>query len=231
MYVEKLASAIKNDVLSGLQGYHTNISLNKQQLEDEIIQCRLSILHQLYTNGVYPIKDLVMSINCIPIDCKSLDRCRCVDTQQGEKISHFEIPQLVTEYGKKGIEYIGSVDRQNDFTIITSLSELKNVKYRKIKRNKPYVWIDFSPNESGMLDCFVFNAPLLKQVSISAIFKDPRQLNKYSCCVNDELLGPDTNYSYVDQMIKDKLTKEKLYYYRQAAAPIKPNTQQYTSGN
>lgn len=231
MYVEKLASAIKNDVLSGLQGYHTNISLNIQQLQDEIVQCRLAILHQLFINGTYPIKDLLMSINCITIDCKSLDRCRCSTIQQGDKIAHFEIPQLVTEYGNRGIDYIGSVDRQHDFTIVTSLSELKNIKYRKFKKDKPYVWIDFSPNEEGMLDCFVFNAPLLKQISISAIFKDPRQLNKYNCCTNDELIGPDTNHSYVDQMIKDKLTKEKLYYYRQVAAPIKPNTQQYTSGN
>lgn len=28
MYIEKLASAIKNDVVSGLRGYHSNLSMN-----------------------------------------------------------------------------------------------------------------------------------------------------------------------------------------------------------
>lgn len=231
MYIEKLASAIKNDIVSGLQGYHHNLSLNIYQLEDEIVQCRLSIINQLFRQGIAPIKDLLLSINCIKVDCKSLERCDCANNNGENKIAHFEIPQLVTEYGKNSIDYIGSIDRQHSFTVISSLSELKNIKYRKFGNKKPYVWIDYSPNENGMLDCFVFNAPFLQTVSITAVFKDPRQLKKYSCCNSDELLGPDTNYSYIDQLIKDKLTKEKLYYYRQAAAPHKPNNQQYSSGN
>jgi hypothetical protein len=47
-------------------------------------------------------------------------------------------------------------------------------KYRKRGQNKPYVWIDFAPNSEGMLDCFIFNAPMLKQISVIGIFKDPR---------------------------------------------------------
>jgi hypothetical protein len=49
-----------------------------------------------------------------------------------------------------------------------------------------------------MLDCFLFNAPLLEQVSVVGVFKDPRQLTKYSCCNNQELVGPDTNMSFID---------------------------------
>ena len=82
-----------------------------------------------------------------------------------------------------------------------------------------------------MLDCFLFNAPFVNQISIVAVFKDPRQLNRYSCCNTDELNGPDVNNSFIDQLIKDKLTKEKLYYYRSAAAPVLPNNQQYNTGN
>jgi hypothetical protein len=78
------------------------------------------------------------------------------------------------------------------------LTELNNRKYRKRNANKPYVWIDYSPNENGMLDCFLFNAPLLEQVSVVGVFKDPRQLTKYSCCNNQELVGPDTNMSFID---------------------------------
>lgn len=231
MYIEKIVSQIVNDVVSGLRGYHQNISLNRDQVADEVVACRLSIIQQYLAKGIFLIKDLLMSINCIDVDCKALERCRCGKTDKDSTpTQHFEIPQIISEYGKRAIEYIGSTDRQNKFTIITSLSEFNNRKYRKRGKDKPYVWIDFAPNENGMLDCFIFNAPFLQQVSVVAAFKDPRQLVKYSCCNTEELNGPDVNMSFIDQLIKDKLTKEKLYYYRQMQVPRLPNDQQYVTG-
>ena len=227
MYIEKLASQIHNDVVSGLKGYHSNPSMNMQQLEDEVVACRLAVLKEYMTHGVLPIKDLVMAINCIDVDCQSLERCTCGQT--GDDVAHFEIPQLISDYGKQAIEYIGSIDRQNKFTIITSLSELENKKYRKRGQDKPYVWIDYAPNSNGMLDCFLFNAPFVTQISVVGVFKDPRQLNRYKCCNVDGLEGPDVNYSFIDKAIKDKLTKEKIYYYRQLQPASLPNTQEYTT--
>ena len=232
MYIEKLASQIRNDIVSGLRGYHQNLSMNMEQLQDEVVACRLSIINDLHNKGILPIKDLLVAINCIDVDCKSLERCSCGKQSDGDTITaHFQIPQIVTTYGKQAINYIGSTDRQNKFTVIMSLSELQNKKYKRRGLRKPYVWIDFAPNENGMLDCFLFNAPFVNQISIVAVFKDPRQLNRYSCCNTDELNGPDVNNSFIDQLIKDKLTKEKLYYYRSAAAPVLPNNQQYNTGN
>lgn len=232
MYIEKLASQIRNDVVSGLRGYHQNLSMNIDQLQDEIVACRLSIINELHSKGIAPINDLLMAINCVDVDCESLERCSCGKKSDGDTIiAHFQIPQLVTTYGTQAIKYLGATDRQNKFTIVTSLSELQTIKYRRRGLTKPYVWIDLAPNAEGMLDCFLFNAPFVRQVSIVAVFKDPRQLNKYKCCNLDDLNGPDVNNSFIDQLIKDKLTKEKLYYYRQAAAPKLSNDQQYTSGN
>lgn len=232
MYIEKLASQIRNDVVSGLRGYHQNLSMNIDQLQDEIVACRLSIINELHSKGIAPIDDLLMAINCVDVDCESLERCSCGKKSDGDTITaHFQIPQLVTTYGTQAIKYLGATDRQNKFTIVTSLSELQTIKYRRRGLTKPYVWIDLAPNAEGMLDCFLFNAPFVRQVSIVAVFKDPRQLNKYKCCNLDDLNGPDINNSFIDQLIKDKLTKEKLYYYRQAAAPKLSNDQQYTSGN
>ena len=221
MYIEKLASQIINDILSGLRGYHNNISISREQVEDEIVAYRLSILKDYFLKGIYPIKDLLMAINCIEVDCGSLERCSCADNIKNVK--HFQIPQLVTQYGKQAIDYLGSIDRQNKFKIITSLTELQNLKYRRRQSNKPYVWIDFAPNSNGMLDCFIFNAPFVKQISIVAVFKDPRQLKQYQCCSENM----DDNVSFIDQIVKDKLTKDKVTYYRQLQAPILPNNQQY----
>ena len=231
MYIEKLASAIKNDVVSGLRGYHQNLSMNMDQLQDEIVACRLGIIHQYFLKGQFPIKDLLIAINCIDVDCESLERCRCRKISEDDTlVAHFQIPQLVSYYGKQAIDYIGSTDRRNKFTVITSLSEFNNKKYRKRGNNKPYVWIDYAPNAEGMLDCFLFNAPLLEQVSVVGVFKDPRQLNKYNCCNTEDLNGPDVNVSFIDELVKDKLTKEKIYYYRQLQANRLPNDQQYVTG-
>lgn len=231
MYIEKLASQIRNDVVSGLRGYHQNLSMNMEQLQDEIVACRLEILHQYFLKGIFPIKDLLIAINCVNVDCESLERCSCREYNSDDTlVAHFQIPQVVSYYGKQAIDYIGSTDRRNKFQIITSLTELENRKYKKRGIEKPYVWIDYSPNSNGMLDCFIFNAPFLEQVSVVGVFKDPRQLNQYHCCNTDELNGPDINMSFVDQLVKDKLTKEKLYYYRQMAAQRLPNDQQYVTG-
>ena len=80
-----------------------------------------------------------------------------------------------------------------------------------------------------MYDCFVFNAPLLSQVSITAIFKDPRQINELSSSCNC-VEGMDNNMSFINNEIKKRLTEKKIRYYRQLQAPVLPNDQQYTAG-
>lgn len=233
MYVEKIASQIKNDILSGLKGYHHNLGLNIRQLEDEVVQTRLLIIRQQIASGAFPMKDLLVAINCVDVDCEALERCKCHSDGCGTLTAHFQIPQLMSEFGSDAIEYIGSIDRQQRFTIIHSLSEFKMRKYRKRGQDKPFVWIDPAPNENGMLDCFLFNAPFIKQVSVVGVFKDPRQIEMYKCCTDSAytMTGPDNNLSYISQLVKDKLTADKIKYYRQLAAPTLPNNQQYVTGN
>lgn len=225
--IEKLASAIRNDVLAGLRGYHTNASMNIEQLCDEIIDERLQVLKEYSLKGVLPVKDLYISINCIPVDCKSLERCRCKTESDCDTITaHFEIPQIVNDYGSSSIDYIGSNDRQNPFIYYTSSTAYRYHKYRKRGKNKPYVWIDTTPNENGMYDCFVFNAPLLSQVSISAIFKDLRQLSRYECCNEYN----DDNMTFINNEIKKRLTEKKIRYYKQLSIQNTPNDQTYSVG-
>jgi hypothetical protein len=75
-----------------------------------------------------------------------------------------------------------------------------------------------------MYDAYIFNAPMIKQVSVVAIFKDPRQLENYSCCSDLE----DDNLSFLSNEIKKRLTEKKLRYYRQLAMEPQPNNQAYT---
>ena len=227
--IEKLASAIRNDIISGLRGYHTNLSLSIEQLEQDIVDERLQIIKEYSLKGILPTRDLYLSINCIPVDCKNIERCRCGKEDCLTPTAHFEIPQLLNDYGLQSVDYIGSSDRQLPFIYYTSSTAFRYHKYKKRGKNKPYVWIDTAPNENGMYDCFVFNAPLLSQVSVTAIFKDPRQINELSSSCNC-VEGMDNNMSFINNEIKKRLTEKKIRYYRSLAAPVLPNDQQYSAG-
>lgn len=225
---EKLASAIRNDVVSGLRGYHHNMSMSIEQLQDDIVDCRLQIIKEYTLKGIIPINDLILAINCIDVDCKDLERCSLCkgNSDCPTPVAHFEIPQLILDFGFMPIVYLGTTDRMNPFICYTSPQAFNYNKYRRRRKTKPYVYIDVAPNENGMLDCFIFNASLLKQISIVAVFKDPRQLEQYGCC--QEL--SDDNFSFLNAEIKKRLTEQKIRYYRQLAAPILPNNQTYAAG-
>lgn len=219
-YYNKLASAVFNDVVSGLRGYTSNPTMSIDQLEDDIIDERLQIIKEYSMKGLIPRNDLLMSINCIKVDCKDLENCSCSNTAEGTPTFHFQIPQLMTEFDG-GIDYIGSTDKQNPFIWYTSPTVMRYHKYRKRAKMRPYVYIDITPNKNNMNDCYVFNIPLIKQVSVVGIFKDPRQLAAYGCCSDLDI----NNMTFLDAEIKKRVTEKKLRYYRQFAAPIQPNDQ------
>lgn len=233
--IKRLADAVFNDVVSGLRGYHQNMSMSKEQLEEEIVQMRLAVIKEYMLKGILPIEDLLTSVNCIPVDCDTLDKCKCRGTACGEPTAHFQIPQILFDYGlNHSIKYIGSSDKQHSFIVYTKpIDKIKTYqKYRKRGKNKPWVYVDVTPNSEGLIDCYIFGAPFIQQVSVVAVFKDPRQLEGFQCECDEN--GTDTladmNLNFLDIVIKDRLTQQKLRYYRQYATPILPNTQEYNAG-
>lgn len=225
MAYNKLASAIYNDIVGGLRGYTSTPTISLEQLEDEIAEERLSLIKQYTLKGIIPKNDLLRTISCIPIDCKDIENCSSCqkgsDFFGGTPTMHFEIPMLLTDFGQVGIEYVGSTDLHNPFVIYTKANNLKYRKYRKWGNNKPYVYINVAPNENGMCDCWVFNAPFLKRVTVIGVFKDERQLASFGCNCDADL----ENMSFLDAEIKERITKKKIYYYRQLLQPQQPNNQ------
>lgn len=209
MIVNKVASAVFNDIVSGLAGYESTISLNLEQLEDEVVEERLAIIKKYSIQNLIPRKDLFYSLNCIELDCKSLDKC-CEHDPDDELIAHFEIPQLVNDFGEQSIEFIGSTDKQIKFKVYTS-PQFRFHKYKTRRKNKPFVYIDTTPNENNRYDGYVFNAPMLERITVIAIFKDPRQVEELSCC---EFTDAD-NLSWIVTEVKQSLIQKKLKYYRQ----------------
>ena len=219
--INKLASAIYNDIVSGLAGITSTPSISLDQLEDDIVDERLQIIKEYAAKNLVPRNDLLMSVNCIQLDCMSLDKCPCGDITYSKPELHFELPQTVNDLGADAIEFIGAVNREVFFKVYTNTAYQFH-KYLKRGSQRPYVYIEPTPNANNMYDAWVFGAPLLKTLSVIAIFKDPRQLMQYDCCAGDEI----ENYSFISAEIKKRLTEKKIRYYRQLAMPITPNTQQ-----
>lgn len=223
MELNKLASAILNDILSGLRGITSNISLSVEQLEDDIVDERLTIIKEYALKGLLPVKDLVTSINCLEVDCKPIENCNLCNSNLNVRetnIPHVEIPQIVTDLGVDAIQYFGTVDRNTPFKIYTDISYQYH-KYNRWLGRKPYIYVDTSPNENGMYDCYIFNAPLIKTLSIIAVFKDPRQLEQFTCCNAEEV----SNMNFLTNDIKRRITEKKVRWYRSLAAPNLPNDQ------
>lgn len=218
--VTKVAYAIFNDVMSGLKGITSTPTISIEQLEDDVVDERLQIIKEYSLKNLIPKKDLLMSINCIDVDCLSLDKCPCGEGSLTEPQQHFQIPQLVNDYGESSIEYIGSINRETKYVVYTDFS----FRFHRLKRrggDKPYVYIETTPNENNMYDGWIFNAPFVKKISIIGIFKDPRQLSEYTCCAGDDL----ENYTFLTAEIKKRLTEKKLRYYRLLHTEPTPNTQ------
>ena len=234
--IDRLTDMIINDVRSGLRGQHQNMSMSKEQLSEEVVLTRLAVIKEYMLKGILPVKDLLMSLNCIPVDCDTLDKCKCRGSVCGEPTAHFQIPQILFDFGiGNAIEYIGSSDKQHPFLVYSKpIDKIKTYhKYRKRGKQKPWVYIDVTPNSEGLIDCYIFGAPLIKQVSVVAVFKDPRQLEEFQCgcdSENKEATLQDTNLNFIDILIKDRLVQQKLRYYRQLATPILPNDQKYNEG-
>jgi len=218
--VEKLASAIYNDIVAGLVGITSNPTMSLAQLEDDVVDERLQIIKEYSLRNLVPRNDLLMSIHCIDVDCKSLDKCPCNSPSYSPPIAHFELPQIVNDLAAESVEYIGSIDRNIAFKVYTNTAWQYH-KHSRRGANKPFIYIEPTPNENNLYDAWIFNAPMLKKISVIAIFKDPRQLMDYDCCKGDTI----ENYTFLSAEIKKRLTEKKIRYYRQLYTGPTPNTQ------
>lgn len=211
----------QNQVLGGLAGIAPTLNIPLEQWEDEILQTRAQVLYKYAMQNALPYKDLYLSIDCIDVDCKPIAEC-CGETYS-EPVAHFEIPQIFNLAGEQAIQYIGTIDKSKKFKLYTSPQLFKFHKYKIRGANKPYIYLETTPNENNKLDGYIFNAPLLEKISVSAIFKDPRELEEYLCCNYD--LENLNNNSFIDTEVVDTVVNKYLKYYRQLYPQPFPNNQ------
>ena len=224
MNVNQIASAIINDLFSGnLVSLSNRALISQEQIEDECIEARSAIIKDWYLKNILNLGDMMVAINCIEVDCKDQNKCSCMSSLANAKMAkHFEIPQLMPGLGSDALAFVGSTDRSNSFKVYYNLEAIKNQQhyqnYRKKSNQKPFVYIEKTPNENGMYDCWIFNAPLVQYIAVIGIFKDPRQLEKYNCCDDIDYL----EMGAISNEIKNRILQKKIQLYRTSAPPAAP---------
>ena len=224
MNVNQIASAIINDLFSGnLVSLSNRAMISQEQIEDECIEARCAIIKDWYLKNMLNLGDMMVAINCVEVDCKDQNKCSCMSSLANAKMAkHFEIPQLMPGLGVDALAFVGSTDRSHAFKVYYNLEAIKYQqhyqKYRKRPNNKPFVYIEKTPNENGMYDCWIFDAPLVQYIAVIGIFKDPRQLEKYNCCDDIDYL----EMGAISNEIKNRILQKKIQLYRTSAPPAAP---------
>ena len=183
MTIKQIASAVLNHIYDGLKGAVANIAVSVEQLEDEVVAERNNIAKEYLLKGIMNLQELYLAINCVEVNCESMSKC--CDVTFGQKALHFEIPPVMILNGIPTIKFIGSVDRSASYKVYTD-SSYKYHAHKKRGADKPYVYVDTTINANGMMDCYVFNLPFTRMISVVALFADPRKVLEFDCCAGDE---------------------------------------------
>lgn len=215
MTLDKIASSIWNDIYSGLAGFNANPTISIDQLEDEIVEKRQVVIKELIEKNLLKADDLAVSLNCVEIDCDNMVKCDCGTSPLANKLNpHFEIPRLLTDIGEDSIIYIGSADGAVPFRVYYSMETTKSNQYRRRGNSDPYVYVDTTVNANKMHDCWIFNAPFVKQIKVIGVFKDLRQLEEYSCCREFDYL----DFGIISDEVKNRVKQDKFVFYKQNLA-------------
>lgn len=224
MNVNQIASAIINDLFSGnLVSLSNRSMISQDQIEDEVIETRNAVIKDWYIKSNLNLGDMMTAINCVEVDCKDQNKCSCMSSLANAKMAkHFEIPQLMPGLGADALAFVGSTDRSYAFKVYYNLEAIKYQqyyqKYRKRYNPKPFVYVEKTPNENGMYDCWIFDAPFVQYIAVIGIFKDPRQLEQYNCCDNIDYL----EMGAISNEIKNRILQKKIQLYRTPAPPAAP---------
>ena len=203
---DAVVSAIRNNLEAGLKTT-ANITFSLEHMRYVIYTERALLIEQMKRSGaMFEYEEATQEINCIETDCKDFGLCSKVDTRQ--PTLHFKIPRYIH------LDYIGLATQNQSFKVYETYNSKYN-KYRKKQLvDRPYVRLRHYEGENHG---FIFNPPTvnLKYISVKAIWENPREVNKYSCCTYNprETHFPLPDYMMA-QLIDSITSKWAQYMYR-----------------
>ena len=221
MTIEQLSSVIYNNVVSGIEGNHVDRKFSQAQIEDDIVNERLTIIKEYALKGILPANDLMIKINCVTLDDEPINRVGEFEEFDGYYVKHFQIPQVAFVYDKESIGYIGNINGKDSFPIYVDRHAWFNHRFKRFVRQRPHVFVDFATNTNNMYDGWIVSKTALPEdmlIAVIAIWKDPRDLINFQCCSNEEI----NNWTFISTEIIKRLTEKYLRYYRMFYQPPTP---------
>lgn len=223
MTLNQMASAIRNNVVDGLDGV-SSTAFSIEQLKDEILLTASSSIIKLTTQGILDINTLTQRIDGIRVECKDLSANCGVESEINAP--HFTIPNL-NRATASPISFLGSIDATISFKVYYD-RDYRYHKYRLSTSRAPFAWVSSTANDTGMYDVFLFNTSKYDNfqfISMDALFDNPYDLLKtdyFEQFNNAEFYAPN----YIQKEVIDTITQQYVNYYRQMHLQPKPNTQQ-----
>ena len=219
MTLSEITSAIFNNVYDGLKAPQ-DFSLSLEQIRVEVGNYRNKLIEQYRGNRQGSRKlnrdHLLQTIDAVPISIKDLSRNPILPSFK--KALYFQLPEIAYTFDSSAIEFIGPMDKSRNWKVYTNTT-FRSHQYKPVTSRAPFIYIDTTPNDRGLLDCFVFNAgeyASLKYISTIAIFQHPEM-------VISQMLGEDeAEYpapSWMQDEIISNLTKRYIYFYRSLNIP------------
>lgn len=220
----QIASSIKNDVTDALQG-SSNFSFSLEQLEREIESMRAAIAFEVPAQQKKKtLQGFYQNFNGIKVDDYNMAKLRETHPLIKNTTKHFKIPAIAPDRGISVIDYIGPIKRDGESWKVYYNSQYRKHQYKRGIAKKPYVFIDCTASdENGFYDGYIFNIPTnIKQLSITAIIENTTDIEWFQRDGGEQWFpAPE----WAVKMIIERLTQKYLQFYRQANAPIQPNTQ------
>ena len=218
-----MTSTIRSRVADALSGKVANQAFSVMQIEEELDLVRADFVHKYAGTEKLDVSFLYQTIDSVPIVCTDMSQNCALEI--GEGVPSIKVPSLMPITKKDSIEYIGLVNKQNDFLVYYDTDEVSNHKYRLKTKHMPYVWVDNTLASGEHITIYFFNLGKyneLKYVSIRAAFEHPTRVYGF----NPNTL--DTEYpapGHMQNAIIDNLTEKYIRYYRQMNVPGMNNTQ------
>ena len=163
MTIEQLSSVIYNNVVSGIEGNHVDRKFSQSQIEDDIVNERLTIIKEYALKGILPANDLMIKINCVTLDDEPINRIGEFEEFDGYYVKHFQIPQVAFVYDKESIGYIGNINGRDSFPIYVDRHAWFNHRFKRFVRQRPHVFVDFATNTNNMYDGWIVSKTALPE--------------------------------------------------------------------
>jgi len=220
----EIASTIRNRVADGLSGNIVDQAFSIEQLLEEIDLQRADFANKYAIQGTkLDPKFLMQEIDILKLECRDLSEDCLIGSH--DSVPSIKIPKIMPLFGESAIQYLGLVNMQEAFAVYYHPEDIRNHRVRIRTKNRPFAWVDLSPDKNDMLTIYLFNLGPhngLQYLKLRGIFEHPTRVNINNPNASDmEYPAP----LHMQMAIIDALTEKYVRYYRQLNVPPVPNTQ------